>query len=513
MATPLTNDLERTIEVPQPNTSIAPRGEEAGNSILELRSPSASLAITEKFQESTRRLLRIRLMISATTTLGFLFLLKTAVFLFGDTTLYDLMNRLSASIVLTGATLYLYRTPKASIRHLRLIEGLVGVALTTECIWVLVSESQKRIATGELEQLPSLFMAVSFAFAIFIAIYGMFIPNAWHRTGLITCLAAFVPLVAALVLRQYLPELQSVEDFPGYAAPTLTFAMALVATLAAHVVHQIRREVQTAKQYGQYHLLEEIGQGGMGVVYKAKHRMLKRPAAIKVIRAEIASDPKTIAEFEREVQLSAELTHWNSVQIYDYGRTDDGDFFYVMEHLEGDTLYCRIKRRGKLTNDETVTIINQVCDGLHEAHLKGMVHRDIKPANIFLSRNTSPNDVVKILDFGLAVMKSDTDRLRKLSGTPAYISPEQIQGKTIDERCDIYALGCVIFECLSGQLLFTGDTVNELLAQHINQMPSLERLPDSASHFRDIIAMCVKKDPEHRFKNVAALKVALSSCV
>ena len=469
--------------------------------------------VTRQFDESTRRLLHNRLLVASTTTLGFLVLIKIVGLLFGDMTLYDLMTRMTASIILAGVAFYLYRTQKVSLRLLRVLEAIIGVALVAECVWVLISESQKLIATGELESLPTLFMAISFAFGIFIAIYGMFIPSNWRRTAAITCLSALLPAIAALVLRQYYPILQTIAGFPGFAAPTLTIAMALVATQAAHVVHKIRRDAESARQYGQYQLLEEIGHGGMGVVYKAKHRMLKRPAAIKLIRTEIADDPRTIEEFEHEVQLSAELTHWNSVQIYDYGRTEAGDFYYVMEHLEGDTLLDRINSRGKLTTEETVNFVSQVCAGLQEAHLKGMVHRDIKPANIFLSCNTGQEDVVKILDFGLAAMKTETDRLQKFSGTPRYMSPEQIKSQTIDERCDIYALGCVIFECLTGQHLFAGETINDLIGEHLHNIPSLDRLPESAGSLREIIATSVEKDPDKRFRNAAALKNALSSCV
>lgn len=508
----MSNELEQTADLPNGNVSIALQDGKLGDSVLELQSPSTSANITQKFDESTRKLLRERLIVAATTTLGFLVLIKVVGLLFGDTTFYDLLTRLTASIILATAAIYLYRNSDVPFQWLRTIEGVIGIALSAECIWVLVSETQKLIAAGEFDSLPALFMAISFAFAIFIAIYGMFIPSNWRRTATITCLSAFVPTFAALVLRQCYPVLQQVENFPGIAAPTLTMVMALVATQAAHVVHKIRREVETAKQYGQYQLLEEIGRGGMGVVYKAKHRMLKRPAAIKLILNEIANDPATIAEFEHEVQLSAELAHWNTVQIYDYGRTDENVFYYVMEHLEGDTLLSRIRQRNKLSNEETVKFISQVCDGLHEAHLKGMVHRDIKPANIFLSNNTGQQDVVKILDFGLAAMQSETDRLQKASGTPAYISPEQIKGETIDERCDIYALGCVIFECLTGQLLFTGDSINDLIVEHLHKIPSLDRLPETAGALRDVISMCVEKNPDQRFRNVSALKAALSTC-
>lgn len=505
-------DLEPTIDLPSRKaTGNAPRDDSF--SILELQHPGTAENITQQFNESTRQLLHQRLLIAGVSTLGFLVVLKVVSLLFGNASLYQFLTRIFGFVVIVGVVAFLYRNPMASMRKLRIAEFLSGMALAVDCVWVLVAETQDRIAVGNTADLPTLFVTVSFAFAIFIAIYGMFIPGNWRRTAAVTCMSALVPSVAAIALRQFYPALQLLEGFPGFIAPVLTMVMAIVATLAAHVVHQIRREAEAAKQYGQYQLLEEIGQGGMGVVHKAKHQMLKRPAAIKLIRNEIANDPKTVEAFEHEVQLSAELTHWNSIQIYDYGRTDEGDFYYVMEYLEGESLLDRIRRAGKLTNQETVNFIGQACDGLQEAHLKGMVHRDIKPANVFLANNAGQPDVVKILDFGLAAMKSETDRLKKVSGSPSYMSPEQINGQEIDERCDIYALGCVIFECLSGQRLVLGDSIGEVLDQQLHQKPSLDVLPESSQRFRDVIAQCLEKDARNRFPNVAALKQALGRCV
>lgn len=191
-------------------------------------------------------------------------------------------------------------------------------------------------------------------------------------------------------------------DYPYFGTPFLLCATAVAATLAAHFVRSIRQEVESARQYGQYHLTTEIGRGGMGVVYRAEHRMLKRPAAIKLIRAGLATNDTAIASFEREVQLSATPSHWNTVQIYDYGRTANGDFFYVMEYLDGETLADRLNHGGAMQPDAAIHIVKQLCDGLDEAHSMSLVHRDLKPANIFLTACGSQHDIVKILDFGLA---------------------------------------------------------------------------------------------------------------
>jgi serine/threonine-protein kinase len=445
----------------------------------------------------------------ALTTLGLLALVKVIGIALAGFSITEFLSRLGASIAILSVYVYLRRSPSASLRTLRICELAIGVAVIVESKWVMVAEIGKRVSSGMFDELPVFFLMFSFVYSILIAIYGMYVPNNWRRTAFVTLTVALIPSATALVLCRWYPAINTLE-FPGFAAPLLTVAMALVATQAAHVVHQIRREVEKVKQYGQYQLLEEIGRGGMGVVYKAKHRMLKRPAAIKLIRSELATNPAMLAEFEHEVQLSATLTHWNSVQIYDYGRTDDGDFFYVMEHLVGESLHSKISREERLEIDETINIVSQVCSGLAEAHSVGMVHRDIKPDNIFLTKTSDGSTIVKILDFGLASMKSDTERLQKVSGTPSYISPEQIRSASVDERSDIYALGCVLFECLTGSKLFSGDSISDLLDQHVNHVPNLNRLSGTASSFADIVRMCVEKNPDDRFKNVAAVKNAIS---
>ncbi|MCC7337204.1 MAG: serine/threonine protein kinase [Pirellulaceae bacterium] len=505
--------LQQTIDCTASDAAARLNSNDGGHSILELQHPAATRNSSQQNRESTRKLLYRRLLFATTAMVCILVSLKVIGVAFAGAYSLDFLTQLSTVVVLLGVIAVLYRTPQASMRLLRIAETVAGIAIAVDFIWVLVIETDTIVAMDETERLAEVFMTLSFALAIFIATYGMFIPGQWRRTAVITGMFALIPATTAIVLRQIHPTLQQSDGFPGFVAPLFTMLMAIASTLTTRIVNQLRREVETAKRYGQYHLLDEIGRGGMGVVYKARHRMLKRPAAIKLIRNEFANKPETITEFEHEVQLSAELTHWNSVQIYDYGRTEEGDFYYVMELLEGENLLSRIHRRSKLSNSETANIISQVCDGLQEAHLKGMVHRDIKPANIFLAKNVGQQDVVKILDFGLAAMKSETDRLQKVSGSPSYMSPEQITAKSIDERCDIYAVGCVIFECLTGYRLFIGDTINELLNQHLHQKPSLADLPESASQFGDVIAKCLEKEPNRRFPNVAALKDAIGRCI
>src|SRR5690606_32548061 len=203
-----------------------------------------------------------------------------------------------------------------------------------------------------------------------------------------------------------------------------------------------------------YLLKRRLGEGGMGEVYKAEHRLLKRPCVVKLIRAERAGDPRALARFDREVQATAQLKHPNTVEVFDYGRTEDGVFYYVMEYLEGLSLEEIVHRYGPLPPARVVRILRQVCGALREAHGLGLVHRDIKPSNILLCRYGGLDDMAKLLDFGLVQTASDPadNRLTQAGGfvgTPDFMSPEQASGAAPDARSDIYSLGATAFYLLS----------------------------------------------------------------
>ena len=480
--------------------------EAPSQSHLAVDSPGAQKHLTRRFAEATRKLLQRRLMIAAITTLGFLILIKTLALLFEGTTIGDVMVHSFSVLGIIGSIVYLRRNTSAPMYALRFIEAVIFGLSFIELQLIQVFDTEKLIAAGRMDEVPTLFATIGALISLFIAIYGIFIPANWKRTALMTGLAAVVSVVVVLVHAQWNPLLQQI-DVPGFATPALTLMMAIVATVGAQVVHNVRREAESAKQYGQYNLTEEIGRGGMGVVYKAEHRMLKRPAAIKLIRPEAAFDESSIEGFEREVQLSATLSHWNTVQIYDYGRTEAGDFYYVMEYLEGESLRQRLSRSGPLSMRDTVAILVQVCDGLGEAHAKGMVHRDLKPANILLAEIGGQRDIAKILDFGLAINVSQTATQEVgISGSPPYMSPEQVRGEAVDARSDIYALGCLIYECLTGNALFNGSSLTEVLNAHLGASPSLDRLPESAVALKPLIERCIDPDRSSRMSDVAQLR-------
>jgi predicted Ser/Thr protein kinase len=259
------------------------------------------------------------------------------------------------------------------------------------------------------------------------------------------------------------------------------FALLAISAIAIFVftviVARLRREAQKAaieaQQIGQYKLEQKLGAGAMGVVYKGHHAMLRRPTAIKMLEPDKVN-PATIERFEREVQITSQLNHPNTVAIYDYGRTPEGVFYYAMEFLDGIDLQSLVERYGPQPASRVIHILRQVCGSLYEAHSLGLVHRDIKPANIMLNRRGCEPDVVKVLDFGLVKAldeqkQSGASRQAALTGTPLYMSPEAIElPSSVDARSDLYAVGAVGYFLLTGQPVFQADSIIELCQKHVS---------------------------------------------
>jgi len=285
-------------------------------------------------------------------------------------------------------------------------------------------------------------------------------------------------------------------------------------------INSLRDEVLRARQMGQYKLKRLIGSGGMGDVYLAEHVLMKRPCAIKVIRPEKAGDPKVLARFEREVQATAKLSHWNSIDIFDYGRADDGTFYYVMEFLPGMSLAELVRRYGPIPAARAVHLIKQACDALQEAHEVGLVHRDIKPANIFAAVRGGLFDVAKLLDFGLAKPLADTDGAQltqegTITGSPAFMSPEQAIGdRDPDARSDVYAVGGVLYFLLTGRPVFDDENPMKVLIAHAHQQPEPPsqhngEVPDDIEL---VILRCLQKNPDDRYQSAADLAAAIEDC-
>ena len=292
-----------------------------------------------------------------------------------------------------------------------------------------------------------------------------------------------------------------------------------MAALVSYVIYGLRAEIQKARQLGQYTLEEKLGEGGMGSVYRARHAMLRRPTAIKLVPPEKAS-AAALARFEREVQLTASLSHPNTVSVFDYGHTPDGIFYYAMEYLEGTDLDALVRAHGPQPPARVAHVLRQVASALVEAHGIGLIHRDIKPENVILCERGGIPDVAKVVDFGLVrdLEPASGARLTQanvIHGTPLYLSPEAIRAPdAVDARSDVYGLGAVGYYLLTGTHVFGGATTVEVCSHHLHTRPEppSERLgrPVPAGLERLVLA-CLEKDPALRPGSALELRDALGA--
>jgi len=306
------------------------------------------------------------------------------------------------------------------------------------------------------------------------------------------------------------------------------YALLAVAALAIFVftvmVARLRHEAQKAaieaQQIGQYKLERKLGAGGMGVVYKGYHAMLRRPTAIKMLDIDKVTEA-SMERFEREVQVTSQLNHPNTVAIYDYGRTPEGVFYYAMEYLDGIDLQSLVERYGPQPVPRVIHILQQICGSLYEAHSMGLVHRDIKPANIMLARRGGEPDVVKVLDFGLVKAQDDAQQAgltqqNSLTGTPLYMSPEAIQmPNSVDPRSDLYAVGAVGYFLLTGQPVFGAESVIDLCQMHVASVPTppseRTQTPIPAELEAALLA-CLEKSRAKRPQTARELSVRIMRC-
>jgi eukaryotic-like serine/threonine-protein kinase len=346
------------------------------------------------------------------------------------------------------------------------------------------------------------------------------VPSAPART-FVLALASFAGLsLSAALIR--LPPFVPAEL--GMHARTLldtllwSAAGTALATVASKVIYGLQEKAIEARQLGQYTLEQKIGEGGMGEIFRARHAMLRRPTAIKVMTGD--GSEAALRRFEKEVQLTARLTHPNTISIYDYGRTPDGRFYYAMELLDGLTLEELVARSGPQPAARVIHILLQVCGALREAHGVGLIHRDIKPANVYLCARGGVHDVVKVLDFGLVrEFRSDGSvtgsNLDILVGTPLYLSPEAILTPAqLDSRADIYALGALAYVLLTGMPPFAGRTLVELCGHHLHsipELPSARGIP-VPGELEGVVMACLAKDPAARPQSALEVARRLRQC-
>jgi eukaryotic-like serine/threonine-protein kinase len=429
-----------------------------------------------------------------------------------------------------AALWWLLRGPQRSSRFVRVVEiaalTLGTTALSSVALVLDLTSSPDMIARSTVTYL--------------LLVYAVYVPSTARHTLVVAALMS-VPLLGCIFLafREWDPALYDPPaavwkkgnkgDMAYIATFVSAFLWSVVVAIAvgfSHTIYGLRRAVNAAQKLGQYTLEEQLGEGGMGVVYRASHAMLRRPTAVKLLPAERAG-VAAVARFEREVQRTAALTHPNTVTIFDYGRTTEGVFYYAMELLDGLSLDQLVELDGAQPEDRVIHLLEQASASLAEAHEAGLIHRDIKPGNIMLVARGGIPDWVKVLDFGLvkdlgskagdaAPPELSLTAGNVITGTPLYMAPEAIlAADTVDASADVYALGAVGYWLLTGTHVFGGSTIVEVCAHHLHstpESPSVRLRADVSQDLETLILDCLAKGPSQRPTNARALNERLKAC-
>jgi eukaryotic-like serine/threonine-protein kinase len=366
--------------------------------------------------------------------------------------------------------------------------------------------------------------------SLLMIIDAIYVPKMWRRAAIMSTGLAILP--QATMAAAYLvdpgsvrwvgqPRLDGNLPLALFAVDTaFLITLAAISAFAVRTISRLRSQVIEARRFGQYRLGKKLGSGGMGEVFLAEHEMLKRPCAVKLIRPEVVLRAGSVERFEREVRINATLSHPNTVEIFDYGRTEDGTYYYVMEYLPGMSLANLVERHGPLPPGRAVHLLRQVALALQEAHEAGLIHRDIKPSNIFAARRGGVNDVAKLLDFGLArpaatAASAGSSDEGKILGTPLYMSPEQATGaRSLDARSDIYSLGAVAYFLLTGRPPFDeGTAIGAIIAHARDPVVPPSKIREGIPADLDaVILRCLAKEPMERYPDAETLEADLCRC-
>lgn len=439
----------------------------------------------------------------------------------------------SLTVFYVLVALLLYSRKQIPLQGLRVIEVSVFSLMTLGMIYIDYSFVVPPLLAGQPELALAEWHRSLVHAIVVIAAYAMFIPSTWLRSALIVIPISSWPFVIAALLAWLHPEevqaARHVLTFErlSFAAIMLGVADA-IAIYGAFVINRFRARAVEADTMGQYRLEDKIGEGGMGEVWRAQHQLLARPTAIKLIRPELLGNGdadtarRALGRFEREAQATAALQSPHTVQLYDYGTTLEGTFYYVMELLDGIDLDTLVKEHGPLPAERAIFLLRQVADSLADAHNRGLVHRDIKPANIFATRMGVSHDFAKVLDFGLVKYEEQTDMQSKLtvegvtSGTPAYMPPEMALGSAeVDGRADLYSLGAVAYWMVTGHQVFEGDSAMAVVVDHIKTEPippSQRTEIEVPAELEGIIMRLLSKDPADRYQSALKLAEDLDAC-
>ena len=374
-----------------------------------------------------------------------------------------------------------------------------------------------------------------------LLVYAVYVPSTARRTLVVAALMT-VPLLGSIFLafRAWIPALHDPPAatwpkgqpgdmaYPATIMSSVWWAIAVAMAAAfSQTIYGLRKAVNDIQRLGQYTLEKKLGEGGMGIVYRASHAMLRRPTAIKLLLPDRAGKD-ALARFEREVRRTAMLTHPNTVTVFDYGRTVDGVFYYAMELLEGATLDEIVEVDGPQPAERVIHLLEQAAGSLAEAHDAGLIHRDVKPGNIMVVDRGGIADLVKVLDFGLvkdvgagarsphATPEPALTGTNTITGTPLYLAPETvIAPDTVDARTDLYALGAVGYWLLTGTHVFGGNSILEVCAHHLHTTPDSpsSRLDAPVpSDLEAVLLSCLAKRPEDRPASAQVLRERLRAC-
>jgi serine/threonine-protein kinase len=474
----------------------------------------SSTALTSE----TAALLRTRLRVAATILLvgSALYLVRHS-FAAHFSVPFDVffyVLHVATTVVLGAVTLWLWRRSETPIGRLRIAELIVFGLPVVLFLVVEYATTLHNTDTGFFEFPVGPWL-------VLIYTYALFIPNSFGRASVVISLIAAAPLALLFSMISSNPALAQLVTPDSLITLVLLLILAAVGSIfGVDTIGALRRAAFEARQLGQYRLKQLIDAGGMGEVYLAEHQLLKRPCVVKLIRPDKAGDPRVLARFQREVRATAKLSHWNIVEIYDYGVTDTGTFYYVMEYLPGMNLAQLVARVGPLSPGRVIYLLRQCCAALSEAHAAGLIHRDIKPANVFVAQRGTIHDVVKLLDFGLVKPLVDEQPIHLtteggITGSPLFMAPEQALGdREPDERTDVYALGAVGYYLLCGRAPFEGDRLIKVLFAHVHQEvePPSHHRTDVPPDLEQVILRCLAKQPADRYQNVASLAQGLADC-
>lgn len=470
-------------------------------------------------EDETRNLLRVRLRaVTLVLTAAIAYLMVADVVMARWVQLS--MHVVGATVMCACVALLSSRWP-LSLRKLRITEL---VTLTTTGLLAIMIDWWLMVTGAQLQDAAQTINANNWSYlgwSLIIMIYGVFMPNRWQRAALILLPAACMPYLLTATVCWWDASVHAILEYEERFGTLLPapFVAACTSIYAAHIIHSGRLDAIRAKQFAQYRLTRLLGAGGMGEVYEAEHMLLKRPCAIKLIRRERSSDAKTLARFEREVKATAHLSHPNTIEVFDYGRTEEGRFYYVMELLPGMSLQDLVDQHGPLPAERVIYLLRQCCGALQEAHDAGLIHRDIKPANIIAAQRGGMFDVVKVLDFGLVRAihsNAELSGTQTIAGTPHYMAPEQaMSASNVDARTDLYSLGATAYFLLTGRPPFVGKNPVEILLRHTRDtiLPPSHYVSTIPSEVDAIIMRCLEKDSADRYQSANELSHALEKPV